>query len=103
MTHMLSQEHRNQAHSFLTTRARKLDRALYYFYFADGSPDTVLAELAKFQNPDGGFGHALEPDMRLADSSVIATTIAFQVFRELATSADHPLIERACAYLRATY
>lgn len=103
MPKTLTPARRDHAVAYLTTHARPLERALYAWHFANGSPDAVLTELAKFQNPDGGFGHSLEPDIRLADSSVIATTIAFQLFRDLGTPAGHPMIERACAYLRATY
>jgi hypothetical protein len=34
---------------------------------------------------------------------VIATTIAFQRFRELDTPADHPMVVKACRYLLDTY
>jgi hypothetical protein len=83
--------------------ARPLEKALYAYHFEDGTAKDVLAELTKFQNPDGGFGHGLEPDVRLPDSSVIATTIAFQRFREINAPASHPLVVSACRYLRQTY
>lgn len=92
-----------QAATFLTTEARPLERARYLFHFEEGSAESVLDELAAFQNPDGGFGNALEPDLRLPDSSVIATTVALQIARDIHAPADHPLIERACGYLRATF
>ena len=36
----------------------------------------------RFQNDDGGFGRALEPDFRLPASSAIATAVGFQYLRE---------------------
>ena len=63
----------------------------------------MLAELARFQNPDGGFGRALEPDLRTPASSAVATWHAFQIFRELGTPGEHPLVRGAVAYLLATF
>lgn len=89
--------------NYLQTKARSLEKALYAYHFTGGAAADVLAALAAFQNEDGGFGHGLEPDIRLADSSVIATTIAFQRFRELNTPSDDPLVTKACRYLLDTY
>jgi hypothetical protein len=89
--------------AFLKGQARPLEQKLYAYHFEGGSVTDVLTELACFQNPDGGFGHALEPDVRLPGSSVIATTIAFQRFREIHAPADHPVVANGCRYLRDTY
>lgn len=87
------------AASFLKEQGRPLDQALLAFHFENGSPDAVLAALDLYQNTDGGFGHALEPDVRLEDSSVIATTMGLQVLRKADTNASHPLVGGAVAYL----
>jgi hypothetical protein len=55
--------------------------------------------LADFQNTDGGYGHALEPDLRLPTSSVIATTVAFQRLREAGADDGWPEVQRAVGYL----
>ncbi len=88
---------------FLKHDARPLERALYEHHFEGASADNGLKELERFQNSDGGFGRGLEADIRLDGSSVIATTIAFQRFRELGASADHPMVVKACQYLVDTY
>lgn len=36
----------------------------------------IIDELRKYQNPDGGFGNGLEPDVQMPNSSVVATDIA---------------------------
>jgi hypothetical protein len=59
--------------------------------------------LAAFQNPDGGFGRALEPDIRLPDSSALATTVALQILRELGVTSDHALVQGAMRYLLSIY
>jgi len=63
----------------------------------------VLSELAGFSNPDGGFGHGLEQDLRLPASSVLATTVALQILREVEAPSDHPLVTNAMNYLLQTY
>jgi hypothetical protein len=93
----------DKAITFLQNQARPLERALYEYHFRGGDTEPVLNELAKFQNADGGFGHGLEPDLRLRDSSVIATSVAFQHLRELGVPADHPMIAAGSRYLLNTY
>jgi hypothetical protein len=99
----LSKSAWEKAVNILKHQARPLEYAMYQYYFESGPAEAVLSALAAFQNTDGGFGHGLEPDIRLSDSSVIATTLAFQRFRELHTRADHPLVVDACRYLREMY
>ncbi|MEZ4667931.1 MAG: hypothetical protein R3E39_08455 [Anaerolineae bacterium] len=99
----LTQSAYEKAVGYLKRVARPLELARYAYHFEDGSTAEVLAALEAFQNDDGGFGHGLEADVRLADSSVIATTLAFQIFRELGTPGDHALVSNACRYLLNTY
>jgi len=90
------------ASQWLDTHGRDLDRMRLEFAFGKGNADSVLDALAKFKNSDGGFGHALEPDVRLADSSVIATTVALQILREVHTDVSNILVHGAIEYLIKT-
>lgn len=63
---------------YLEQYARKLDLYLYEYLFEGADSAPVLKELSVYQNADGGFGHALEADLRLPNSSALATTIALQ-------------------------
>ena len=90
------------AEKFLLDQARPRERALFRFHFAGGPAGEVLRELAAFQNPDGGFGRASEPDLRTPDSSAIATTHGLQILRDLQIPPAHEMVCRAMAYLRAT-
>ncbi len=99
----LTRDAQAKAKAFMDTYARPLERSAFAYYFEDGTIQDVFTELAKFQNPDGGFGHALEPDLRLADSSVIATTRGLQVLREFQAPATHPLVQGAMRYLLDMY
>ncbi len=92
-----------KARQFVMGQARPLERALYRFRFERGSTEAVLASLKDFQNPDGGFGKALEPDLRAPESSVLGTIRALQILAALKTPSDHPMIKRAMAYLASTF
>jgi hypothetical protein len=100
---MLSKEAQARARDFIKANARDLEQALYAYTFEDGSSDAVYEALAAYQNEDGGFGHGLEPDLQLADSSVLATTVAFQHLRAMGASVDNPLVRGGMAYLMAMY
>lgn len=99
MTQLLSRDGQAKAQAFIRQYARPLERAMYVYVFEGGVKDAVFTALAAFQNSDGGFGHALEPDLRLPDSSVLATTVGLQVLRDAGAWADHPLVRGAMRYL----
>lgn len=73
---------RRAAESFIWRVARLLDRHRYALLFADGSAEPVLAALRAYRNTDGGFGHALEPDLRCPASQPAATLHALDVLNE---------------------
>lgn len=99
----LTREAFDRARQFLKTRARPLDWALFEYRFEDGPAEQVIEELARFQNDDGGFGHALEPDMRTPSSSALATGIGLRILKELQGRADHSLVSRAVQFLLNTF
>ncbi|MBN1976875.1 MAG: hypothetical protein JW918_05690 [Anaerolineae bacterium] len=98
----LSREAFDRARDFIKARARPLDRALFAHRFEGASVDLVTAELARFQNDDGGFGHALEPDVRTPTSSALATEIGLRTLQELGCASDHPMVARAVRFLLET-
>ncbi len=59
------------ARSFILGNARLLDRHRFAFRFEGGRADDVVTALRPYQNADGGFGHALEPDLRGAESEPV--------------------------------
>ncbi|MBE6819822.1 MAG: hypothetical protein E7516_02050 [Ruminococcaceae bacterium] len=67
---------KNTAINFILQNARPLELAVYKYLFESGSTQAVINELLKFQNADGGFGNALEPDSFNPNSSPIATNDA---------------------------
>jgi hypothetical protein len=91
-----------RARTFLQTYARPLDWALFAHRFEGAPVGRVTAALARYQNEDGGFGHALEPDARTPSSSALATGIGLRILRELRCPPDHPMVGRAVQWLEAT-
>ncbi len=89
--------------SYLQQNARKLDICLYEYLFEGAEPGSLIEELATYQNEDGGFGHALDADLRLPHSSVLATTIALQYLSHVDTDSSHTLISGAIRYFKDTY
>ena len=67
----LSTDAQASARAFIVAHARPLERAWYAYQFESGPAEAVLDTLAAFQNADGGFGHGLEPDVQLPNSSAI--------------------------------
>ena len=63
----------------------------------------MLRELSEYQNADGGFGHGLEPDFALPDSSAMATSVAFQILCEVDAGPGEELVRRGIEYLLSTY
>ena len=99
----LSREAFSRARQFLETEARPLDRALFEFRFEGAPAERVVAELTLYQNPDGVFGRALEPDLRTPTSSALATGMGLRVLSELECTTDHPLVRAAVQFLLATF
>jgi hypothetical protein len=102
MTTTISKDAIDLAQNFVRAEGRPLDRAL--LGFSDGLHDstTVLAELSKFQNEDGGFGHGLEPDITTPASTAIATSIAFGLLCRIEAPASAQVVQRALSWLEET-
>ncbi|MDP4504496.1 hypothetical protein [Nonomuraea turcica] len=88
----------DRAERYLQLHGRLIDRLRFEALFRDGSRERVLDVLRCYQNPDGGFGHALEPDLRGAGSQPEPVEVAFWILDELAAF-DSPMVPAACDYL----
>lgn len=86
------------ARLFLHRQGRLVERRLFATLF-EGAPATgVVDALRGYQNGDGGFGHALEPDKRDPSSLPIDVEVAFQTLAA-ADARDESMVRRACDYL----
>lgn len=80
----------SRAWEFLYGNARVLECRLAEFALADraAAAGPVVAALTAYRNPDGGFGHALEPDVRAPESQPLGVDFAFQIFDGLAAEPE---------------
>lgn len=79
----VTEEQFRQAKMFLYANARLLDRKRYEYHFEAGPAESVIAVLRAYQNEDGGFGNALEPDIRCPQSQPVPTEMALHVMDEV--------------------
>jgi len=89
-----------KAQEFIWKYARLIDRRLFAGLFLDGPREPVLAALQAYQNPDGGFGNALEPDKRVPHSQPVDAEMALRILDLIDgfAGAAGP-VQRLCAYL----
>lgn len=99
----LSQESFQRTKSFIFTKGRILDQRLFEFHFEHGSKESVIEALGAYQNGDGGFGQALEPDLRSPLSTVYTTSQGLFLLREIGTTSEEPIIRNAINYLLGNY
>src|SRR6201996_6530347 len=66
--------------------------------FPGGAPARVGAAFAAYRNGDGGFGHALEPDLRTAASQPAAVEMALRMM-DVADAWDERLVRDAIDWL----
>lgn len=89
---------RAAAETFIWSAARLVDRHRYAMLFGDGPADPVIAALSGYRNGDGGFGHALEPDLRCPGSQPAATLYALEIMHE-AGRLDSEMTRGALAWI----
>jgi hypothetical protein len=109
------------ADRFVLSQARLLERRLFATVFLGQPAARVVDALRGYQNDDGGFGQALEPDTRCPASLPIYVEVAFQALAAAraaghgtagdGTAADGAaefgaassgMVERACDFLART-
>src|SRR5215213_9380206 len=83
---------------FVLTNARLLDRHRLAAIVRGAPVEPVLAALRAYQNPDGGFGHALEPDIRDPASQPASTLHALEVLAGV-DALDDAMVAEAAAWV----
>jgi len=86
------------AAEFMAARARVLDRRVFQRLFQGGAAEPVRDAIAAYRNDDGGFGHALEPDLRTAASQPAAVEMALRIM-DAAGAWDEHLVRGAVDWL----
>ncbi|WP_433545366.1 hypothetical protein ACQPZG_09355 [Streptomyces sp. CA-294286] len=87
-----------RAGQFVWLTARALEQRRFAYHFLDGGADPVETALAAYAGADGGFGHALEPDLRGPVSQPLHTAHALRVLETIGRCRG-PRVERVCRYL----
>lgn len=78
--------------------ARVLEQRLFAYHFRGGTPDPVETALDAYRNEDGGYGHALDPDLRGPVSQPLHTARALRVLDAVGRCGGQRA-ERVCHYL----
>jgi hypothetical protein len=90
------------ARRFIYDDARLLERHRLAVLLDDAPRTRVLDALRPYRNDDGGWGHALEPDLRGPDSQVSGALSALEVLAEVGADADPavlPLVTETADWL----
>src|SRR4051812_50217134 len=82
----------------MACHARTVDRRRLEFLLGDDDATGVLGALDAHRNADGGYGWALEPDLRSPESQPAAAMHAFEVMADVAP-ATTPRATELCAWL----
>ena len=71
-----------KAKDFILTNARMIERRLYHYHFENGDPQGVYHAVYAYRNPDGGFGHGMEPDTASPESQPLFSIMALETIEE---------------------
>ena len=87
-----------RAEHFVWLTARVLEQRLFAHHFLNGDADPVETALDAYRNEDGGYGHALEPDLRGPVSQPLHAGHALRVLDAIGRCGGQR-VERVCRYL----
>ncbi|MEU9331949.1 hypothetical protein AB0D49_02130 [Streptomyces sp. NPDC048290] len=87
-----------RAGQFIWLTARVLEQRLFAYHFLGGEAGPVETALDAYRNTDGGYGHALEPDLRGPVSEPSHTVHALRVLDAVGRCGGQR-VERLCRYL----
>jgi len=93
-----SERMRKAARDFVYANARQVERARFEVMFDGVSPERCVAALTAYRNDDGGFGHALEPDLRTPASQPLHTEFALLALMTLGVRSPD-VADRCCRFV----
>jgi hypothetical protein len=88
----------NAATDFVYSHARLLERHRLAHLLGEGGPEPVVQTLRAYRNADGGFGHAIEPDMRAPVSQPVGVHTVLEILHEVGGH-DPELVSGAADWL----
>ncbi|QOV35116.1 hypothetical protein IM697_34320 [Streptomyces ferrugineus] len=86
------------AEQFVWLTARVLEQRLFAYHFLNGAAAPVETALDAYRNEDGGYGHALEPDLRGPVSRPLHAGHALRVLDAIGRCGGQR-VDRVCRYL----
>ncbi len=90
---MLTREGFQEVRLWVYRNGRQIDVALWRHAFEEGDREEVLHALSLYQNEDGGFGNALEPDNWNPESTPYTTRYALDMLDEVGLDdGNHPIV-----------
>ncbi|MCP3818618.1 hypothetical protein NLX86_10950 [Streptomyces sp. A3M-1-3] len=89
-----------RAEHFIWLTARVLEQRRFAYHFLGGGADAVERALSAYLVEDGGYGHALEPDLRGPVSQPLHTAHALRVLDSIGRCGGQR-VEKVCRYLTA--
>ncbi|MDD3243479.1 MAG: hypothetical protein PHD32_07140 [Eubacteriales bacterium] len=96
----LTKEAYEQVRTWVHRNARELELAQWNYFFEGGAREAVVTALARYQNADGGFGNAVEPDNWTQVSMPYSTSYAIKLLTEAGcTDQNHPVWRGIWRYL----
>ncbi|MEK3794266.1 hypothetical protein MKX42_21235 [Paenibacillus sp. FSL R7-0204] len=98
----LSRQAFEEIRQWMHRNARPVELSVWKYEFERGSKEEVLAELAYYQNRDGGFGNGLEADSWNPHSSPYTTVSAIHILRNVNyTDTKHPIMQGIIRFLES--
>lgn len=88
------------AEQFVNANARLIERHRLAVLLHDAPVEPVIDALRAYRNPDGGFGHGLEPDVRCPGSQTAAVLHALEVLADVG-ALDDPMVADATEWVAA--
>lgn len=97
MIHLLS------IHKWMHRNARELELARWKYHFEEGDKLEVVNALMYYQNPDGGFGNAVDPDNWNKNSVPYGMHFVLEILKEIDFfEFNHPIYIGIKKYLEVT-
>ena len=95
----LSKVQYQNARDFILTNARMIERRLFHYHFEQGDTTGVFHAVYAYRNPDGGFGHGMEPDTASPESQPLFTVMALENLEEAGLLSQALLLEDFMPYI----
>ena len=95
----LSKAQYQNARDFILTNARMIERRLFNYHFEQGDATGVFHAVYAYRNPDGGFGHGMEPDTASPESQPLFTVMALENLEEAGLLSQTLLLQDFMPYI----